>query len=76
MARSRFGENQFVDVDVLSETEHSVLDHSGVPGTYTTVSGYTGNIEVLTSVSGSNYTKGIMYFEDGILTTFSGGIQV
>lgn len=61
--------------DYLTDTVHATTDHSTILGV-PTISGYTGQIDVLTSVSGSNYTKGIMYFDDGLLTTFSGGIPV
>lgn len=41
-----------------------------------THNGYTGNFEVITAISGSDYTKATLYFDDGILTTVSGVTQV
>lgn len=77
MARSYIREEQLLDADVLTEAEHAALDHTGIPGCSGTTfsgSGYSGQVEIVTGIESGTYDAGIGIFENGLLTTFSGGL--
>lgn len=74
-ARSFLRENQIKDEHLLTEEEHINWDHTGISGCQP-AGGYTGNFDVVTAISGSDYTKATLYFDNGILTTVSGVTQI
>ena len=77
MARSFIREAQILDADVITEEEHASLDHTGIPGCSGTTfsgAGYSGDVDIVTEISDGTFSKGVGTFENGLLTTFSGGV--